>query len=45
VQFDEEPVVIRSKAPGKGEHSDEVLEGLGFGAAERARLRKSGAIG
>lgn len=44
VQFDEEPVAIRRAAPGKGEHTDEVLEALGVGAAERARLRGVGAI-
>jgi crotonobetainyl-CoA:carnitine CoA-transferase CaiB-like acyl-CoA transferase len=44
VQFDEEPIAIRRAAPGKGEHTDEVLEALGVGAAERARLRGVGAI-
>jgi crotonobetainyl-CoA:carnitine CoA-transferase CaiB-like acyl-CoA transferase len=44
VQFDEQPIAIRRAAPGKGEHTDEVLEALGVGAAERAKLRASGAI-
>jgi len=44
VQFDETPIAIRRRAPGKGEHTDEVLEGLGLAAEERARLRKAGAI-
>src|SRR5262245_6045552 len=44
VQFDEIPVAIRRAAPGKGEHTDEVLEALGLGASERARLRQSRAI-
>jgi crotonobetainyl-CoA:carnitine CoA-transferase CaiB-like acyl-CoA transferase len=44
VQFDETPIVIRSRAPGKGEHTDEVLEALGIDARARAELRASGAI-
>jgi crotonobetainyl-CoA:carnitine CoA-transferase CaiB-like acyl-CoA transferase len=44
VQFDEEPVRVRRGAPGKGEHTDEVLAELGLGAEERAALRASGAI-
>jgi crotonobetainyl-CoA:carnitine CoA-transferase CaiB-like acyl-CoA transferase len=44
VQFDETPIAIRRGAPGKGEHTDEVLEALGIAAAERARLRQGGAI-
>ncbi len=44
VQFDEEPIRVRRGAPGKGEHTDEVLAELGLGAAERAALRAAGAI-
>jgi crotonobetainyl-CoA:carnitine CoA-transferase CaiB-like acyl-CoA transferase len=44
VQFDETPIAIRRAAPGKGEHTNEVLEALGIGADERARLRQGGAI-
>jgi crotonobetainyl-CoA:carnitine CoA-transferase CaiB-like acyl-CoA transferase len=44
VQFDETPIAIRRAAPGKGEHTDEVLEALGFDASTRAVLRASGAI-
>ena len=44
VQFDETPIAIRRGAPGKGEHTDEVLEALGIAASERARLRAAGAI-
>jgi crotonobetainyl-CoA:carnitine CoA-transferase CaiB-like acyl-CoA transferase len=44
VQFDETPIAIRRGAPGKGEHTDEVLEALGIAASERARLRQGGAI-
>jgi crotonobetainyl-CoA:carnitine CoA-transferase CaiB-like acyl-CoA transferase len=44
VQFDEQPIAVRRAAPGKGEHTDEVLEVLGIDAAERVRLRKAGAI-
>ncbi len=44
VQFDERPIAIRSRAPGKGEHTDELLGSLGFDARARAALRASGAI-
>jgi len=44
VQFDEEPIRVRRAAPDKGEHTDEVLDALGIGAAERAKLRAGGAI-
>jgi len=44
VQFDEEPIQIRRAAPGKGEHTDEVLDALGIDASERSRLRQAGAI-
>jgi crotonobetainyl-CoA:carnitine CoA-transferase CaiB-like acyl-CoA transferase len=44
VQFDEVPICVRRGAPGKGEHTDEVLAELGLGAAERAALRAAGAI-
>jgi crotonobetainyl-CoA:carnitine CoA-transferase CaiB-like acyl-CoA transferase len=44
VQFDETPIAIRRGAPAKGEHTDEVLEAIGFDASARARLREGGAI-
>jgi crotonobetainyl-CoA:carnitine CoA-transferase CaiB-like acyl-CoA transferase len=44
VQFDETPIAIRRGAPGKGEHTDEVLAALGVDASERGRLRQAGAI-
>jgi len=44
VQFDETPIEIRSRAPGKGEHTDEVLESIGIDAAARAVLREKGVI-
>jgi len=44
VQFDETPLEIRRAAPGKGEHTDEVLDALGIDAAARAKLRAAGAI-
>jgi crotonobetainyl-CoA:carnitine CoA-transferase CaiB-like acyl-CoA transferase len=45
VQFDEQPIEVRLPAPERGEHSDEILEAAGVSAAERAALRKSGALG
>jgi crotonobetainyl-CoA:carnitine CoA-transferase CaiB-like acyl-CoA transferase len=44
VQFDETPIAIRRRAPDKGEHTDEVLESLGFDGETRAKLREAGAI-
>jgi crotonobetainyl-CoA:carnitine CoA-transferase CaiB-like acyl-CoA transferase len=38
------PVQYRRPPPLLGEHTDEVLEELGIGEAERARLRQSGAL-
>lgn len=38
-KFDGVGVPARAPAPGLGEHTDEVLEALGFSAAERSRLR------
>jgi len=38
------PSTVTRGAPGLGEHTDEVLESLGVGAAERERLRSLGVI-
>jgi formyl-CoA transferase len=37
--------VAPQPAPGVGEHSDEVLRGIGYAEADIARLRASGAVG
>ncbi len=39
------PQQVRRHPPLLGEHNDEVLQELGLGEAERARLRKQGAFG
>jgi formyl-CoA transferase len=39
------PAQVRRPPPLLGEHTDAVLEELGVGAAERARLRAQGVIG
>jgi crotonobetainyl-CoA:carnitine CoA-transferase CaiB-like acyl-CoA transferase len=44
VQFDETPIAIRRAAPGKGEHTDEVLASIGVDEETRAKLRAAGAI-
>jgi crotonobetainyl-CoA:carnitine CoA-transferase CaiB-like acyl-CoA transferase len=44
VQFDETPIAIRRGAPGKGEHTDEVLASIGIDAPAREKLRAAGAI-
>ena len=38
------PAVIRGRAPGLGEHTDEVLGDLGFSADEIEELRKAGVV-
>jgi formyl-CoA transferase len=43
-KFSRTPTRVRRAAPGLGAHTDEVLEELGIGAAERARLREDGVI-
>lgn len=45
VQFDGAPRGVRAPPPLLGQHSDSVLDGYGFSAAEIAALRASGAIG
>ena len=42
-QFDREAPTLR-RAPGHGEHTDEVLAELGFGTDEVLRLKESGAV-
>ncbi len=39
------PATIRRPAPGRGQHTDEVLAAAGYSAEELARLRAVGAIG
>ncbi len=38
------PAAIRRRAPMLGEHTDEILEELGYGAEDIARLRSEGAV-
>src|SRR5574343_474084 len=44
LQVSAHPFAIRQPAPRAGEHTDEILEAAGIDAAERARLKASGAI-
>jgi crotonobetainyl-CoA:carnitine CoA-transferase CaiB-like acyl-CoA transferase len=44
-RFSATPASIRSGAPGLGEHTDEVLAGIGYSASEIAALRAAGALG
>ncbi len=41
-RFDRTPASLRRHAPQLGEHTDEILEGLGLGDDERASLRADG---
>jgi alpha-methylacyl-CoA racemase len=45
VKLSETPGRVRSVSPLPGQHSEDVLAGLGYSAAEIARLRESGAVG
>ena len=42
VQFDETPIAIRRGAPGKGEHTDEVLVSIGIDAADAREAARGG---
>jgi len=44
VRFSATPAGVRARAPRLGEHSDEILRELGYGAAEIAELRASGVV-
>jgi crotonobetainyl-CoA:carnitine CoA-transferase CaiB-like acyl-CoA transferase len=44
-RFSETPSAIRAPSPRLGQHSDEVLEGLGLEREEIERLRKEGIVG
>ncbi|MEX1195919.1 MAG: CaiB/BaiF CoA-transferase family protein [Dehalococcoidia bacterium] len=44
-KFSETPGAIRSTAPARGEHTDEVLSEAGFSAEDIAALRETGAAG
>jgi crotonobetainyl-CoA:carnitine CoA-transferase CaiB-like acyl-CoA transferase len=44
IKLSETPATIRSAPARFGEHTDEVLRGLGFPAAEVARLRSEGVV-
>jgi len=41
IKLSDTPGTVRHAAPATGEHTDEVLRGLGLGAAEIAALRAS----
>jgi crotonobetainyl-CoA:carnitine CoA-transferase CaiB-like acyl-CoA transferase len=44
VKLSETPCRLRRTAPGLGEHSDEILAELGYAAAERDALQRSGTV-
>jgi crotonobetainyl-CoA:carnitine CoA-transferase CaiB-like acyl-CoA transferase len=44
-KFSETPGAVRSLSPALGEHTDAVLAGLGYGAADIATLRKDQVVG
>ncbi|OAL26286.1 hypothetical protein AYO20_10163 [Fonsecaea nubica] len=44
IKFEGAQMDVRLKPPLLGEHTDQVLRGLGYGSAEVAELRKSGVV-
>jgi crotonobetainyl-CoA:carnitine CoA-transferase CaiB-like acyl-CoA transferase len=44
VRMTDGPATVRAPSPDAGDHTDEVLAGLGYPEAEIARLRASGVI-
>jgi CoA:oxalate CoA-transferase len=44
IKFSGSPCRVRRPAPGLGEHSDEILEDCGYGAADREAWRRDGVI-
>jgi len=44
IKLSETPGSIRSVAPGPGQHTDEILQGIGFSKADIERLRGTGAV-
>jgi crotonobetainyl-CoA:carnitine CoA-transferase CaiB-like acyl-CoA transferase len=44
MQFDNEMTAVRRPAPDTGEHTDEILDELGYDSATMASLRESGAV-
>lgn len=44
IHFSDTPLAPRGAPPALGEHTDEVLAGLGIPAHERARLREAGVV-
>jgi crotonobetainyl-CoA:carnitine CoA-transferase CaiB-like acyl-CoA transferase len=45
MRFSDTPLQSRSAPPLLGQHSDDILAELGYGAADIAALRATGAIG
>jgi CoA:oxalate CoA-transferase len=45
IKFAQAPSQIRRPAPRQGEHTAEILEEIGYGERERARLWRTGALG
>ena len=44
IKLSETPGSIRQVGPAVGEHTDTVLEALGYSVAERAQLRQAGTV-
>ena len=45
IKLSKTPAGIKSRAPDLGEHTDEIMKGLGYSEAEVAKMKKTGIIG
>jgi crotonobetainyl-CoA:carnitine CoA-transferase CaiB-like acyl-CoA transferase len=45
IKLSKTPAGIKSRAPDLGEHTEEIMKGLGYSEAEVAKMKETGVIG